>query len=686
MASAPWGTRRPTATGGEADHPGRTAAILPGARRLAAFVRRCARRWVRSCDHGSARARGSRWSPARWPVSRRWPARSPPTGRSRPRRRPRRRLLFGWTFEPLPTLGLLAVTVWWWWAVRRVNAAPSRQPGPRRRSVAFYGGIVALAFALLSGIARYDTSLFSVHMVQHVLLMLVAAPLLALAAPITLVLRLSSSETRHRWLLPVLHSRIVRFLAFPVVGLGDVHGDDVGGPLLAAVQRVARGPAGPRLRALPVPDRSAPVLVARGRARPGAVADGPSGAGSCYLFTQMTQNTFLAVVILNATDVLYPHYATLVRPWGMAAIDDQRLAAGIMWIAGDADLPDARSCSSSPAGCAPRRATRPVGPAGRRGAGPDPDPRAAPRRAAGRRAGRAGRVGRGSPGRRRRRCPAEGVAQEPSPDDSIKRTPPFRPRPGPPGASAARCRCLAGRIAPSRAARACSPQPSGGIGASRYPRYSSGSTFPPLTTATTDPSTRSSPSSPAWNAMRGDRRARPTARRRAGSARPPAAPPAAISASLTVTIEVEQRTRRCANVRTPSAWVRVPSAMVRDTWSAGQRHDLAALEGVARVGGELGLDADHAGVGAQRPDRDRHPARQPAATDRDEDGGEVRQVLRDLEPDRPLTGDDPVVVEGRDDRRSPRRAAISSATWCRSSLAGADDDDLGAVLLDPRCA
>jgi putative copper resistance protein D len=50
----------------------------------------------------------------------------------------------------------------------------------------------------------------------------------------------------------------------------------------------------------------------------------------------MTQNTFLAVVILNATAPLYPHYATLVRPWGMVAIDDQRLAAGIMWIAGDA--------------------------------------------------------------------------------------------------------------------------------------------------------------------------------------------------------------------------------------------------------------------------------------------------------------------------------------------------------------
>ena len=54
-------------------------------------------------------------------------------------------------------------------------------------------------------------------MVQHILLMLVAAPLIALSAPITLLLRVSSHETRRRWILPVLHSRIVRTLAFPVV-------------------------------------------------------------------------------------------------------------------------------------------------------------------------------------------------------------------------------------------------------------------------------------------------------------------------------------------------------------------------------------------------------------------------------------------------------------------------------------
>ncbi len=244
-------------------------------------------------------------------------------------------LLFGSTFEPIPTLGIALTVVWWLWAVRRVDAAHPSNPVPRRRTMAFLAGMLALAFALVSGIARYDTALFSVHMIQHVLLMLVAAPLLALAAPVTLVLRLSSSATRQRWLLPVLHSRVVRFLAHPVsawvifaammwgthfsplfnASLEDpvIHDFEhllfLTGALLFWWPAVALDPAPWRM--------SHPARIG-------------------YLFTQMTQNTFLAVVILNTTAVLYAHYATLVRPWGMAAIDDQRLAAGIMWIAGDA--------------------------------------------------------------------------------------------------------------------------------------------------------------------------------------------------------------------------------------------------------------------------------------------------------------------------------------------------------------
>ena len=244
-------------------------------------------------------------------------------------------LLLGWSFEPLPTLGIAVAVGWWLWAVRRVNAVHPGNPVPRRRTVAFLGGMTALAFALVSGIDRYDTSLFSVHMVQHVLLMLVAAPLLALAAPITLVLRLSSSETRHRWLLPALHSRIVRFMAFPItawvmfaammwaVHFSPLFNASLEDPLVHDIEHALFLTGAlffwwPAVALDPAPWRMGH----------------PARIG--YLFTQMTQNTFLAVVILNASAPLYPHYASLVRPWGMAVLDDQRLAAGIMWIAGDA--------------------------------------------------------------------------------------------------------------------------------------------------------------------------------------------------------------------------------------------------------------------------------------------------------------------------------------------------------------
>jgi len=243
-------------------------------------------------------------------------------------------LLLEWTFEPLPTLAIAAAVGAWLWAVGRVN---SRHPGngvPRRRTVAFLGSMLALAFALISGIERYDTTLFSVHMVQHVLLVLVVAPLIALSAPVTLLLRLSSRATRRRWLLPILHSRVIRALAFPVTAwiifAGVMWASHFSGLFEAAledplVHDLEHGLFltsallfwGPAVSVDPAPWR----------------IGHPARIG--HVFMQMTQNTFLAVVILNTSTALYPHYATLGRPYGIDALSDQRLAAGVMWIAGD---------------------------------------------------------------------------------------------------------------------------------------------------------------------------------------------------------------------------------------------------------------------------------------------------------------------------------------------------------------
>lgn len=243
-------------------------------------------------------------------------------------------LLLGWTFPPIPTLGIAGGVGAWWWAVRRVRRRHPDHPVPRLRSVAFGLGMLAVAFALLSGIEAYDTTLFSVHMVQHILLALVAAPLIALSAPITLLLRVATPAVRRRWILPVLHSRAMRVVAFPVVAwllfagvmwashfspLFDAALEDpiihdlehalfLGSALLFWWPAVAQDPGPWRM---------------------------PHPVRAMYVLLQMPQNTFLAVAILGATAPLYEHYATLARDWGPPPLEDQQTAAGIMWLAGD---------------------------------------------------------------------------------------------------------------------------------------------------------------------------------------------------------------------------------------------------------------------------------------------------------------------------------------------------------------
>src|SRR5262245_54642168 len=92
----------------------------------------------------------------------------------------------GWSFDVEIWLPL-AIAAWLYlMAVRSVDRAHPDNPVPRRRVWAWLAGLAVLLVALQSPIDRYDTTLFSVHMVQHLLLTMVAAPLLLLAAPVTL--------------------------------------------------------------------------------------------------------------------------------------------------------------------------------------------------------------------------------------------------------------------------------------------------------------------------------------------------------------------------------------------------------------------------------------------------------------------------------------------------------------------
>ncbi|MGE5225657.1 MAG: cytochrome c oxidase assembly protein [Planctomycetaceae bacterium] len=242
--------------------------------------------------------------------------------------------LIDWGFDPTVWLVAIAALLAWGVAVRRVNRAHPAHPVPRVRSIVWVAGVGAVVAALDSGIDRYDTTLFSVHMVQHMLLTFVAPPLLLYAGPITLLLRVSSPEMRRRWVLPALHSRVVRAISFPVVSwvvfavvmwgthfspLFDLslendlvhraeHALFLGASLLFWWPIVGPDPSPWRMRS--------PFKV-------------------LYAGLQMPQNTFLAVAIFMASTPLYPHYATAVRTWGPTVLADQQLAGGLMWIGGD---------------------------------------------------------------------------------------------------------------------------------------------------------------------------------------------------------------------------------------------------------------------------------------------------------------------------------------------------------------
>ncbi|WP_426244123.1 cytochrome c oxidase assembly protein [Nocardioides sp. LHG3406-4] len=122
------------------------------------------------------------------------------------------RVFTDWGLDPVP----FVITVWVA-GLYLVGVAVMRRRGDRwpvGRTVAFVAvGMGAFLFATASGLARYDTTLLSAHMVQHMILSMVVPLFLALGAPVTLALRTLPARPR-RWLLALLHSPVAKVLSF----------------------------------------------------------------------------------------------------------------------------------------------------------------------------------------------------------------------------------------------------------------------------------------------------------------------------------------------------------------------------------------------------------------------------------------------------------------------------------------
>jgi len=84
------------------------------------------------------------------------------------------------------------------------------------RTLAFMSGLVVLFVAVDSGLASYDDSNFTAHVLQHLLFMMVAPPLLSLGGPVTLALQALPRRSQSR-LARALHSRTVRWATAPLL-------------------------------------------------------------------------------------------------------------------------------------------------------------------------------------------------------------------------------------------------------------------------------------------------------------------------------------------------------------------------------------------------------------------------------------------------------------------------------------
>jgi cytochrome c oxidase assembly factor CtaG len=124
-----------------------------------------------------------------------------------------------WQSAPLVTGGVVIAAGLYLWGVVRVARRHPARPWPAWRTGMFLGGLAVVVLALQSGIGSYDDVLFWDHMVQHLMLVMAAPPLLIFGQPITLLMH-ASRNPLHTWVKRAVRSRIASFLTWPIFGFG----------------------------------------------------------------------------------------------------------------------------------------------------------------------------------------------------------------------------------------------------------------------------------------------------------------------------------------------------------------------------------------------------------------------------------------------------------------------------------
>jgi len=236
-------------------------------------------------------------------------------------------LWHAWTFEPV-VLALLVVSA----ALYAIGSARSGYAASTRsQRVAFWSGWLALCASQVSPLHKLGEALFSAHMVQHELLMLIAAPLLVYSRPLasflwalspTMRVRLGTLAKDPRWL------RFWRRLTAPLAAW-TLHAAALWGwhvPALYQATLVSEW-----MHALQHASFLGTALLFwwalmhEQRAR-------NYGASVAYIFTTAIHSGALGALLTFAPGLVYPIYAGRTAPWGLSALEDQQLGGLIMWV------------------------------------------------------------------------------------------------------------------------------------------------------------------------------------------------------------------------------------------------------------------------------------------------------------------------------------------------------------------
>jgi len=237
-------------------------------------------------------------------------------------------LMRAWSFEPLVVISLALSAVLFFIGLRRLRGRSIRT----WEALCFALGWLALFVALVSPVHAWGQVLFSAHMTQHEILMLVAAPLLVLGRPLIAFLwalplewsRSLGNIAKIRWL-----NRLWRTFTIPLVAW-MVHAIALWVwhiPLLfEAVLHHESVHTAQHLSFL----ISALLFW-------WALIHGPQGAmgygaAVLYLFTTSIHSGVLGALITLAGSVWYPSYVGLTNSWGLTPLEDQQLGGLIMWI------------------------------------------------------------------------------------------------------------------------------------------------------------------------------------------------------------------------------------------------------------------------------------------------------------------------------------------------------------------